>query len=166
MHAVQGPAARGLRGEWRCMRPATSAAMTLCTTRIMRKPSATPSSSCKTSRRSSVIGTDRLVSLPVLCLDCALQFSAAAEARWRLSAAVRSTFSLPFGKHSDVSLGACCRERRKQRFQELEGALNVLADQMNDKQTEVSDLWVGHGFSDDQEHSVGVFGADTYSACL
>lgn len=36
----------------------------------------------------------------------------------------------------------CCRERRKQRFQELEGALNALTDQMNEKQTEVSDLWV------------------------
>mmetsp|Transcript_9340 Transcript_9340/g.28094 ORF Transcript_9340/g.28094 Transcript_9340/m.28094 type:complete len:400 (-) Transcript_9340:519-1718(-) len=35
----------------------------------------------------------------------------------------------------------CCRERRKQRFQELEGALNALTDQMNEKQTEVSDLW-------------------------
>ena len=49
-----------------------------------------------------------------------------------------------------VIFGAYCRERRKQRFQELEGALNVLADQMNDKQTEVSDLWVGHDSCDDQ----------------
>lgn len=33
-----------------------------------------------------------------------------------------------------------CRERRKQRFQELESALNVLTDQMQAKQFEIAGL--------------------------
>ncbi len=108
------------------------AARRRCTNWITTRPSATRGSSCRTNKRSSATG--ELEAL--LC--------------WRHTGAVSSALGccpssgaclapLPSSAHLPV-LVRLCRERRKQRFQELELALNVLTDQMQAKQFEIAGL--------------------------